>query len=67
MTTISDDSIQQVPIPFGDHESFGFGVWSCRFSADGNEVVAGGSEHIFGKRLRNSFSSLTYLLLQFMI
>ena len=49
MTTISDDSTQQIPIQFGDHQSFGFGVWSCRFSADGNEVVAGGSEHIFGK------------------
>ncbi|KAI0053436.1 WD40 repeat-like protein [Auriscalpium vulgare] len=25
----------------------GFGIWSCRFSADGNEVVAGGSGKIF--------------------
>lgn len=22
-------------------------IWSCRFSADGNEIVAGGSTHIF--------------------
>lgn len=26
-----------------------FGIWSCKFSADGNEVVAGGDGKIFGK------------------
>ena len=25
-----------------------FGIWSCKFSADGNEVIAGGSSMIFG-------------------
>ncbi|KAG6873840.1 hypothetical protein C0995_010452 [Termitomyces sp. Mi166 len=29
--------------PFGEN----FGIWSCRFSADGNEVVAGGNGKIF--------------------
>ena len=67
MTTVSDDSTQQIAIPFGDRESYGFGIWSCRFSADGNEVVAGGSDHIFGKQRRNSGSFLTSLSLQFMI
>ncbi|KAF8640446.1 hypothetical protein AX17_000110 [Amanita inopinata Kibby_2008] len=50
MTSISDDSTQQIPIPFGDspHGLWdSFGIWSCRFSADGNEVVAGGSGNIF--------------------
>jgi len=50
----------QIPIPFSDPVSrtsplynFGenFGIWSCRFSADGNEVVAGGSGKIFGQSL----------------
>ena len=26
-----------------------FGIWSCKFSADGNEVVAGGDGKIFGE------------------
>ena len=25
-----------------------YGIWSCKFSADGNEIVAGGRSHIFG-------------------
>ena len=50
MTNISDESTHQTPIPFADRGSWeGFGIWSCRFSADGNEVVAGGAGHIFGK------------------
>ncbi|KAG6919041.1 hypothetical protein DXG01_009751 [Tephrocybe rancida] len=56
MASIFDDSQVQTPIPFSDrsptdswHHSYGegFGIWSCRFSADGNEVVAGGSGKIF--------------------
>lgn len=60
MTTVLDGATQQVPINFADtrrgrntglwtwHDEDGFGIWSCRFSADGNEVVAGGSGKIFG-------------------
>lgn len=52
-STSPDGSSEQIPIPFGDsprsnqmryHDP---GIWSCRFSADGNEVVAGGSQEIF--------------------
>ena len=25
-----------------------FGIWSCKFSADGNEVIAGGTAMVFG-------------------
>ncbi|KAJ3509695.1 hypothetical protein NLJ89_g5084 [Agrocybe chaxingu] len=52
-STAPDGSATQIPIPFADRlSSFfdyseGFGIWSCRFSADGNEVVAGGSGKIF--------------------
>ena len=28
-----------------------FGIWNCKFSADGNEVVAGGDGKIFGGHL----------------
>lgn len=53
--TSPGESSAQIPIPFADPPSrrgynFGdgeFGIWSCRFSADGNEVVAGGSGNIF--------------------
>jgi DDB1- and CUL4-associated factor 11 len=56
MTSTLDSSTQQTPIHFGDTRrqnlSFwggeSFGIWSCRFSADGNEVVAGGNGNIFG-------------------
>jgi WD repeat-containing protein 23 len=60
MTNTREDSPQQVAIPFSDHprsrirygfDSFmgeSFGIYSCRFSADGNEVVAGGNGKIFG-------------------
>ncbi|GLB35784.1 putative WD domain, G-beta repeat [Lyophyllum shimeji] len=55
MTNILDDSPVQTPIPFADPSRSAniwghgesFGIWSCRFSADGNEVVAGGSGKIF--------------------
>lgn len=53
MTNTLDNS-PQIPISFSDRSARsrgyeeGFGIWSCKFSADGNEVVAGGSGKIFG-------------------
>ena len=52
-----DSSTLQIPIPFSNphpqrrsiwNVDDSFGIWSCRFSADGNEVIAGGSRNIFG-------------------
>jgi len=59
MTSTRDSSSTQTPISFRDpnqrrrpRTAWGwddeFGIWSCRFSADGNEVIAGGSGQIFG-------------------
>ncbi|KAI0347678.1 WD40 repeat-like protein [Trametopsis cervina] len=50
-----DATVQQHAINFADPHSRGgrygygdpFGVWSCKFSADGNEVIAGGTEMVF--------------------
>lgn len=56
MATTLDSSSTQIPIPFADpvptrsrrYSNFSdFGIWSCKFSADGNEVVAGGDGKIF--------------------
>ncbi|KAG2159612.1 WD40 repeat-like protein [Suillus bovinus] len=60
MTSTLDSSVTQTPISFqepnqrqrarphwGWDDEDSFGIWSCRFSADGNEVVAGGSGQIF--------------------
>ncbi|KAF8560152.1 WD40 repeat-like protein [Imleria badia] len=59
MTNTLDSSTVQTPIRFADqgrrqirslwgvYDDESFGIWSCRFSADGNEVIAGGSGHIF--------------------
>ena len=57
-STAPDGNVAQIPISFADpvrrspFSNFsygeGLGIWSCRFSADGNEVVAGGSGKIFG-------------------
>jgi len=59
MTSTREDSPQQVAIPFSDpaqsrsrydydsHFSESFGIYSCRFSADGSEVIAGGNGKIF--------------------
>ncbi|KAH6916627.1 WD-repeat-containing protein [Coprinopsis sp. MPI-PUGE-AT-0042] len=47
-STSPEDSSEQIPIPFGDaRRDSRFGIWSCRFSADGNEVVAGGDGKLF--------------------
>ncbi|KDQ20285.1 hypothetical protein BOTBODRAFT_27700 [Botryobasidium botryosum FD-172 SS1] len=43
-TKAMDD--EQIPINFSNSGE-GHGIWSCRFSADGNEIVAGGKTHIF--------------------
>lgn len=60
MTSTREDAPQQIAIPFSDpahirnrydydsHFSESFGIYSCRFSADGNEVIAGGNGKIFG-------------------
>ncbi|KAF8265761.1 WD40-repeat-containing domain protein [Lactarius quietus] len=57
MATTLDSSTTQIPLSFADPaptrrrglQSMGddFGIWSCKFSADGNEVVAGGDGKIF--------------------
>jgi DDB1- and CUL4-associated factor 11 len=54
-----DATEQQYPINFADPRdarSFGYGdpygVWSCKFSADGNEVIAGGTGMVFGGSLQ---------------
>ncbi|KAH9486363.1 LEC14B-like protein [Psilocybe cubensis] len=52
-STSPDGNNSQIPIPFADHPSgrghyhSSFGIWSCRFSADGNEIVAGGDGKLF--------------------
>lgn len=51
--TSPEGSVEQIPIHFAERRGpytylDQFGIWSCRFSADGKEVVAGGSGNIFG-------------------
>lgn len=60
MTSTLDASTEQTPISFKDpspprrrgwndyDDEDQFGIWSCKFSADGKEVIAGGSSMIFG-------------------
>jgi len=50
MAKTTDSNEEQVPIDFAENRSLydsRFGIWSCRFSADGNEIIAGGRKHIF--------------------
>ncbi|GBE77655.1 WD40 repeat-like protein [Sparassis crispa] len=58
MTTTLDPSPVQTPIRFADtsrdrrgnvwdYDDERYGIWSCKFSADGNEVIAGGNCYIF--------------------
>ncbi|KAJ3489586.1 hypothetical protein NLI96_g2008 [Meripilus lineatus] len=60
MTSTLDPSQEQTAINFADpptarqqrrrtlfYDEDQYGIWSCKFSADGNEVVAGGREMIF--------------------
>ena len=61
MASTVDSSVEQRAIDFADPRfssrgarySYGdpFGVWSCKFSADGNEIIAGGSGLICGMSL----------------
>lgn len=58
MTRTRDETNEQIPIQLADRparlhgfgSSYGdsFGIYSCRFSADGNEIIAGGSGNLFG-------------------
>jgi hypothetical protein len=59
MTSTTSPDSTQIPISFQDPDrpsrNFGWGfggdgcgIWSCRFSADGQEIVAGGDGKIFG-------------------
>ncbi|KAG6830886.1 hypothetical protein H0H92_014037, partial [Tricholoma furcatifolium] len=45
--TITDANLSPDNERTGWDRGGNFGIWSCRFSADGNEVVAGGSGNIF--------------------
>ncbi|KAJ6541801.1 WD40-repeat-containing domain protein [Mycena capillaripes] len=59
MTNTTDPAPSQIPIPFADppgtrtrNNPWGdtyssFRIYSCRFSADGNEVIAGGNGQLF--------------------
>ena len=54
LSSTTEDNPVQIPIPFADPSrnsrlSDGFGIWSVRFSADGNELVAGGDGRVFGR------------------
>lgn len=44
-----------------------YGIWSCRFSADGKELVAGGSGKIMGKLSNHGGRRVCSLSIQFMI
>lgn len=51
MAHTHDVSMGQTALQFGDEYSGGTSaIWSCKFSADGNEVFAGGSGSIYGMR-----------------
>jgi len=60
ITSTTDPSPAQIPIPFTDppgtrnrntslwgFDSGGYRIYSCRFSADGKEIIAGGNGQIF--------------------
>ena len=59
MASTLDSNLTQTAINFADpprrggaHDNYEhYGVWSCKFSADGNEVIAGGTEMVFGEIL----------------
>lgn len=65
MTKTFEPSAPQIPLKFGssgggrrrtwDSDADDFGIYSCRFSADGNEVVAGGNGSDGGELRGNSF------------
>lgn len=58
MTRTRDETNEQIPIQLADRggrrgglwgsmvDNDSFGIYSCRFSADGTEIIAGGSSHL---------------------
>ena len=51
MASTHDNSVSQTPLKFGEEYTAGMSaIWSCKFSADGNEVFAGGPGPIYGMR-----------------
>jgi len=71
MSTTLDSSEEQQPINFGGrrsrvpahaytYEDDYFRIYSCRFSADGNEIIAGGSNLLCGN-LNDFFLSPSFL------
>jgi len=57
MCSTIDDDPTQIPIPFHDsrrtrddfwHGAGSCALYSCRFSADGNEIIAGGRGELYG-------------------
>ncbi|KAJ8084592.1 hypothetical protein PM082_003365 [Marasmius tenuissimus] len=56
LCSTTEDDPPQIPIPFADRtsrrfdpdwDSHGIALYSCRFSADGNEIIAGGRGQLF--------------------
>ena len=51
MANTHDASAGETALQFGEDSAAGMSaIWSCKFSADGNEVFAGGSGPIYGMR-----------------
>ena len=51
MANTHDASVRQTALEFGEEHTAGMSaIWSCKFSADGNEVFAGGPGPIYGMR-----------------
>ena len=51
MASTHDASAGQTALQFGEERTAGMSaIWSCKFSADGNEVFAGGPGPIYGTR-----------------
>lgn len=54
LAKVKEEDQEQTPLDFGDSSTRwnsdpwwgGFRIWSCRFSADGKEIVAGGSGNV---------------------
>jgi len=54
LAKVKEEDQEQTPLDFGDSSArrnadpwwSGFRIWSCRFSADGKEIVAGGSGNV---------------------
>jgi WD repeat-containing protein 23 len=58
MTNVRDLAPTQIPISFEGQawsDDAYSRIFSCRFSADGNEIVAGGNGKIFGESSSGSF------------